>query len=129
MAVAKERWRGKDRITTFIKEKGSGNMIYTPVKIVDDMLDLLPEEIWSNKDAKFLDICSKSGVFLERIYWRLEQGLKSDIPDFIERSDHILTKQLFGLAPSEDYAELARGNGLRYIQSRPSDGLYGQVQS
>lgn len=56
MAVAKERWRGKDRITTFIKEKGSGNMIYTPVKIVDDMLDLLPEEIWCNKDTKFLDI-------------------------------------------------------------------------
>ena len=46
---------------------------------------------------------------MERIYWRLEQGLKSDIPKFKDRSDHILTKQLFGLAPSEDYAELARG--------------------
>ena len=89
MAVSKERWRVKDRVKRFITDNGSGNMIYTPVKVVDSMLDLLPEEIWGNKDAKFLDICSKSGVFLERIYWRLEQGLKKEIPNFTDRSDHI----------------------------------------
>lgn len=85
-------------------EKGTDSMTFTPVEVVDDMLDLLPTEIWSNPDIKFLDIFCKSGVFLERIYWRLEKGLREQIPNFMDRSDHILTKQLYGLVPTEELA-------------------------
>jgi len=105
VAVSKARWRGKDRIATFMpNDKGTDSMTFTPVEVVDGMLDLLPEEIWSNPDIKFLDIFCKSGVFLERIYWRLEKGLKEQIPNFMDRSDHILTKQLYGLVPKEELA-------------------------
>ena len=40
------------------------------------MLDLLPNELWSNKDAKFLDPVCKTGVFLREIAERLLDGLE-----------------------------------------------------
>lgn len=57
------------------KDLGRSNIIPTPHHIVDRMLDLLPKDIWSNPDIRFLDPCCKSGAYLEKIYWRLEKGL------------------------------------------------------
>ena len=100
--------RGLDKLKYLI-ESDRQRLKYTPKDIVDDMLDLLPKELWSNPSATFLDICSKSGVFLDRIYWRLELGLEKIIPDDLDRSDHILTKQIFGLSLSKEMAEISRG--------------------
>ena len=103
--VTKETWRGKDRIATFIPgETNYNDEMFTPVNIVEGMLDLLPADIWTNPDIKFLDMYCKSGALLESIYWRLEEGLKDIIPNFMERSDHILTTQLYGLTVTEELA-------------------------
>jgi len=76
----------------------NNSCVYARLETVENMLDLLPKEIWSNPDAKFLDPCCKSGIFLDRIFWRLDKGLKDVIPDKIDRRDHIFTEQLYGLA-------------------------------
>jgi site-specific DNA-methyltransferase (adenine-specific) len=65
------------------------------------MLDLLPSELWSNPDAKFLDPVSKTGVFLREIAKRLMQGLATAIPDVQERVNHIFGQQLYGIAITE----------------------------
>ena len=39
----------------------SNDEVFTPPNIANDMLDLLPQEIWSDPDIKFLDPCCKSG--------------------------------------------------------------------
>lgn len=79
----------------------SSDEIFTPPKVARQMLDLLPEELWSDPEAKFLDPATKSGVFLREIAKRLLKGLESQIPDLQERIDHIYQKQLYGVAITE----------------------------
>ena len=55
------------------------------------MLDMLPEELWHDSRATFLDPACKSGrCSCEEIAKRLIEGLK-EIPDLQERIDHIFT--------------------------------------
>jgi len=79
----------------------SNDEVFTPPKIVNEMLDLLPKELWSDKNAKFLDPVSKSGVFLREITKRLIKGLEKQIPDKQKRVNHILNNQLYGIAITE----------------------------
>ena len=79
----------------------SSDEVFTPPKLANDVLDMLPSDIWSDKDATFLDPCCKSGIFLREIAKRLDKGLEDEIPDKQERIDHIFTKQLFALAITE----------------------------
>lgn len=86
----------------------SNDEVFTPPVVVNRMLDLLPAELWSNPDARFLDPVSKTGVFLREIAKRLMEGLSERIPDRQQRADHIFTRQLFGLAITELTALLSR---------------------
>jgi len=71
-------------------------------------LDLLPEDIWSDKDVKFFDPVSKSGVFLREIAKRLMKGLERQIPDKQKRVNHIYKNQLYGIAITELTSLLSR---------------------
>jgi len=75
--------------------------VFTPPKVVNDMLDLLPPELFKSRTTTFLDIGCKSGVFLREITKRLIEGLESEIPDLQTRVDHILHNQVFGIATTE----------------------------
>ena len=86
----------------------SNDEVFTPPTIANQMLDMLPAELWSNPDAKFLDPCCKSGVFLREIAKRLIVGLEKKIPDLQERLNHIYSKQLFGIAITELTSMLSR---------------------
>lgn len=86
----------------------SNDEVFTPPNLVNDMLDLLPGELWTNPDAKFLDPVSKSGVFLREIAKRLMRGLENQIPDKQERINHIFGKQLYGIAITELTSLLSR---------------------
>src|SRR3989344_8895736 len=79
----------------------SNDEVFTPPKIVNEMLDLLPSDLWSNKNAKFLDPVSKTGIFLREIAKRLDKGLERQIPDRQKRINHILQNQLYGIAITE----------------------------
>jgi site-specific DNA-methyltransferase (adenine-specific) len=86
----------------------SNDEVFTPPNVVNDILDQLPPELWSDKKITFLDPVSKSGVFLREIAKRLIEGLKDEIPDQQERLNHIFKKQLFGIALTELTALLSR---------------------
>ena len=86
----------------------SNDEVFTPPTIANQMLDMLPAELWSNPDAKFLDPCCKSGVFLREIAKRLIDGLAKKIPDLQERLNHIYSKQLYGIAITELTSMLSR---------------------
>ena len=79
----------------------SNDEVFTPPKIVNEMLDLLPSKLWSDKNAKFLDPVSKTGIFLREIAKRLNKGLEKQIPDKQKRVNHILNNQLYGIAITE----------------------------
>ncbi len=79
----------------------SNDEVFTPPKVVNSMLDMLPPETWSNPNLTFLDPACKTGVFLREIAKRLIVGLENQIPDLQERLDHIFHKQLYGIAITE----------------------------
>ena len=75
----------------------SSDEVVTPPQLANRMLDLLPNELWSDRNATFLDPAYKSGVFLREIAKRLEVGLEAEISD-----RHTLTDRPVGpprLAP------------------------------
>lgn len=86
----------------------SNDEVFTPPTLANQILDMLPQELFSNKNTTFLDPCCKSGVFLREIAKRLISGLEKEIPDLQERLNHIYTKQLFGIAITELTALLSR---------------------
>ena len=75
----------------------SSDEVFTPPRLANQILDLLPKEIWSNKNATFLDPVCKSGVFLREIAKRLNAGLEKKIPDKQSRINHIFNNQLFAI--------------------------------
>ena len=86
----------------------SNDEVFTSPKLANQMLDLLPSEIWSNPKATFLDPVCKSGVFLREIVKRLDKGLTNQIPDKQTRINHILKNQVFGIAITGLTALLSR---------------------
>ena len=68
--------------------------------------------LWADRSVKFLDPCTKSGVFLREITSRLTNGLAAEIPNLEERVDHILTKQVFGIGITHLTSLLARRGSI-----------------
>ena len=86
----------------------SNDEVFTPPEIVNQMLDMLPQELFRNPDTTFLDPACKTGIFLREIAKRLIKGLEPQFPDLQERIDHIFHKQLFGIAITELTSLLSR---------------------
>lgn len=95
----------------------SNDEVFTPPEFANRMLDTLADswaagnggaDIWADSKVRFLDPCTKSGVFLREITTRLIKGLQAEIPDLQARVDHILAKQVFGIAITRLTALLAR---------------------
>lgn len=86
----------------------SSDEVFTPPAVANQVLDILPPEIWHDQNATFLDPGCKSGVFLREIAKRLDQGLETQTPNRQKRMNHIFKNQLFALANTELTALLSR---------------------
>jgi len=95
----------------------SSDEVFTPPEFANRMLDALAESwaashgganLWADPTVKFLDPCTKSGVFLREITSRLTKGLEQEIPDLQERVNHILTRQVFGIGITQITSLMAR---------------------
>ena len=86
----------------------SNDEVFTPPQLANQMLDMLPQELFQSPDTKFLDPCTKSGVFLREIAKRLIDGLADTIPDLQKRIDHIMHHQLYGIAITRLTALMSR---------------------
>jgi site-specific DNA-methyltransferase (adenine-specific) len=95
----------------------SNDEVFTPPELANQMLDSLTQawaednngaNLWEDMNVKFLDPCTKSGVFLREITTRLTIGLENKIPNLEERVEHILSKQVFGIGITKLTSLLAR---------------------
>jgi len=95
----------------------SNDEVFTPPEFANRMLDTLAEawatshggaNLWADKTVKFLDPCTKSGVFLREITTRLTDGLARKIPNLEKRVNHILTRQVYGIGITQLTSLLAR---------------------
>ena len=99
----------------------SNDEVFTPPVIANKMLDLLPQEIFSDPNTTFLDPACKSGVFLREIAKRLLKGLETQIPDLQERANHIFKNQLYGISITELTSHLSRRS---VYCSKTANGTY-----
>ena len=81
------------------------NQIYTPRWVVQKMVDELETNnpgCFDDPDKTFADLYMKSGLYITEIVKRLfrSEAIKAKIPDDHERIRHILTKQVYGMAPT-----------------------------
>lgn len=108
----------------------SSDEVFTPPEIANAMLDMLPQELFSDPKTTFLDPAVKSGVFLREIAKRLLVGLEEVIPDRQARIDHIFQKQLFGIAMTEITSLLGRRSLYcsKYANSRYSVSQFSNVE-
>jgi hypothetical protein len=113
----------------------SNDEVFTPPEFANRMLDTLAEawaarnngaDIWTDSSVRFLDPCTKSGVFLREITRRLTKGLASEIPELEERVDHILTRQVFGIGITNLTSMLARRS---VYCSKHADGKHSIARS
>lgn len=99
----------------------SSDEVFTPPDVANQMLDMLPPELFRDPRTTFLDPACKSGVFLREIAKRLNDGLEEAIPDRQERIDHIYRRQLYGIAITEITSLLSRRS--LYCSKYPN-GIY-----
>lgn len=106
----------------------SNDEVFTPPEFANRMLDTVADawardhggaSIWANPQVRFLDPCTKSGVFLREITRRLTEGLAAQMPNLQARVQHILTQQVFGIGITRITSLLARRS---VYCSRHADG-------
>ena len=102
----------------------SNDEVFTPPKVANDILDLLPQELFEKPNTTFLDPCCKSGVFLREIAKRLLKGLEPIYPDIKERCEHIFKHQLYGIAITQLTSLLSRRS---VYCSKEANGRYSVV--
>ena len=88
------------------------NQIFTPKRIVKQMVDLLEQEnpgCFDDPTKTFADLYMKSGLYIAEIVKRLfnSDGMKQAFPDERQRLQHIFEYQVYGLAPTEIIYQIA----------------------
>lgn len=141
-----EFMKKKDQLSQYMKEDAKGdifdyippqknNQIFTPKWVVKKMVDELEEQdpgCFDDPNKTFIDLYMKSGLYPAEIVKRLFQSkkMKKLYPNDIERLQHIFSKQVYGLAPTEiiykiatnfilgfDYAGKIKENNFRKVDS------------
>ncbi len=79
----------------------SNDAVFTPPGVVNEVLNLLPNEVWTDPTFRWLDPAAKTGVFPREIAKRLMVGLVKTISDDLVRLEHILSQMIFAIATEE----------------------------
>ena len=69
--------------------------VMTPIELVEEMLDTLPYEVWTNPNLKWLDPCNGVGTFLSVVVKRLMKGLEGFEVDAELRYAHIMENMIY----------------------------------
>lgn len=69
--------------------------VNTPFCLINDMFSLFPEDIFKNKNIKWLDVGAGSGNFSIVLFHILNKSLFDQIPNSLERIKHIITNMIF----------------------------------
>lgn len=83
-------------------KKSKYGEIFTPFSLIKEMFDMFPQEIFSDKNAKWLDPGAGTGFFSIYLFFKLDEGLKEVITNKQERREHIIKKMIFIIEIQED---------------------------
>ena len=91
-------------------EKNKYGEVFTPMKLIEDMMDKLPKSVWKNPELKWLDPANGIGNFPMVIFIRLNDGLK-DIDGYKDeniRKKHIIKNMLYMIELNEKNVDISR---------------------
>ena len=77
-----------------VKKKEFGEVM-TPLTLIKDMLSILPQDVWSNPNLKWLDSCNGTGPYPIMVIYKLMNGLKDWEPDDEKRYKHIIKNMIY----------------------------------
>jgi hypothetical protein len=77
-----------------VKKKEFGEVM-TPLTLIKDMLSILPQDVWSNPNLKWLDSCNGTGPYPIMVIYKLMNGLKDYEPDDEKRYKHIIENMIY----------------------------------
>jgi len=99
-----EAWIKDDMSDTENKQrKDKLGEVFTPLELVNKVLDLFPKSVWSDPSRKWLEPSAGKGNFAMCVYSRLMDGLQKVKPNKQERSNWIINNMLY-------MAELSKSN-------------------
>ena len=90
------------------KEKNKNGEVFTPLLLIEEMLNQLPVEVWTNPDLKWLDPANGIGNFPMIIYSLLMNGLKYWESNDKKRSTHIIKNMLFMVELNQVNVDVSR---------------------
>jgi len=127
MQAASSRRLGQQQVPDILDclAQLSNDEVPTPPKVARAMLDILPAEVWSDPELRWLDPFCKSGVFLREIAARLLGGLATWEPDFERRREHIFRHMIYGTSITEMTGIISRRT---VYCSRDASGAHSIVQ-
>ena len=76
-------------------EKKKFGEVMTPLELVKEMLQTLPDDVWSNPNLKWLDPANGTGPFPVMVIYKLMEGLKEWEPDDNKRYKHIIENMIY----------------------------------
>ena len=76
-------------------EKKKFGEVMTPLELVKEMLQTLPDDVWSNPNLKWLDPANGTGPFPAMVIYKLMEGLKEWEPDDEKRYKHIIENMIY----------------------------------
>lgn len=108
--------KSKEEMEIFIKEympikkaeKKQFGEVFTPLHLINSMLDTFPKELFENPNLKWLDPTAGIGNFMIEIYYRLMVSLKIWEPDIEKRSNHILENMLYMIEINENNVKICK---------------------
>lgn len=106
----------------------SNKEVYTPLSLVNEILDKLPKEVWDDINLKWLNPAVKNGVFLGAIILRLVKNYteKGIFNTEQEAYNHVVQNQIYGYALSS--GALRTANKLIYGSAKYKGNIiYGNI--
>lgn len=100
------------------EDKEEYGEVATPYCVIEDMLNLLPSEMFENPDLKWFDPCCGRGYFMEMIYNRLFYGLRECFIDEIERREHIMQNMLYMMDVQAKFKEELIEKGFIHVWTK-----------
>jgi len=96
----------KNRLTPRHKEKKQFGEVFTPLWLVERMINKVPEEFYRHPEYKILGPSVGIGNFQVGLYYKLMETLKDKIPNDEKRRKHILENMLYMVELNQDNKEI-----------------------
>ncbi len=91
---------------TYSKEKSDEHgEVFTPVPLINQMLDSLPKDFWYDKNKTWLDPCAGKGNMPAVVVERLMKTLSAEIKDVDSRYKHIMENMIYMCEYQKESAE------------------------